>query len=309
MVVIKHLHNILAGSQMRQNDQIRQMVCKHAEQDILIYKGEGNTMQYARVPKKEMIAVGIITLLMAFMEITGLPSKMFVNVHIADIDPVYFALMLNFAIAGLLCFLLLRLFSPHWQIDLKAKGFLSGVKRYGVLGLFAAIVTFITLYIGLRPFAAKPTWGKVLIEGFIYYIGLGIIEEVYMRGLLLNLLERLFSKRKNPILWAVVISSALFGLGHIFGELGNSPLQMISKVVWTICLGIYFGAIYKKTGNLWVPIALHTLINFAAVPFCYSTTDAFPTVALFVILTAYILLGLYGMYIITQRTTPTRKKD
>lgn len=121
-------------------------------------------MQQKRVSGKELIAVFIITLLMAFMEITGLPSKLFVTLHIADIDPVYFALMTNFAIAGLLCFLLLRLFCPRWQLNLHAQGFFSGIKQYGLACLLAALITFGALFVGLRPFDATPTWGKAMSQ-------------------------------------------------------------------------------------------------------------------------------------------------
>lgn len=40
---------------------------------------------------------------------------------------------------------------------------------------------------------------KVLVEGIIYYIGVAIIEELYVRGLLLNFIEKLFINSKNKL--------------------------------------------------------------------------------------------------------------
>lgn len=45
---------------------------------------------------------------------------------------------------------------------------------------------------------------------------------------------------------AVVLSSVVFGLGHIFGVLDQPILVIVSKVVWAICMGMLFGMVYKK---------------------------------------------------------------
>jgi membrane protease YdiL (CAAX protease family) len=254
-----------------------------------------------RSDAKELIAASIIAVLMAFMDISGLPSSLFMNVRISDIEPFYFTLMLNFVLTGIVCFLLLKAFCPHWTLGLKFKGTWQGLKKYGLAGIIALIVSSFAFYIGLQPFDYLPTFEKTLIEGFIYYIGVGIIEELYVRGLILNIIEKLFRNSRNAILWAVVISSVLFGLGHVFGALGSSPLTIVSKVTWTIGLGLYWGSLYKKTNNLWVPIILHIVMDFCGVPFCFSTTNNYPTISLIIILPVYILLGVYGLSILIKK--------
>ena len=74
------------------------------------------------------------------------------------------------------------------------------------------------------PFDNKPTIWRVVIEGIVYYIGVGIMEELYLRGLLQNIIAKWFGERKNAILYAILITSVLFGLGHI-SELWDSRLQ------------------------------------------------------------------------------------
>ena len=53
---------------------------------------EGSQKTY----KKELIVVSILTILLAFMDISGLPCSLFLNIEVWDIDPIYWALMLNF---------------------------------------------------------------------------------------------------------------------------------------------------------------------------------------------------------------------
>lgn len=185
---------------------------------------------------KELIIISILTVLIAFMDISGLPSIFLINIEVLDITPVYFSLMLNFVIIGIIAFLTLKYFCPNWKLGLSKKGLIVGLKKYGILGIIVGIITGIAFYIGLRPFNYNPTIWKVLIEGIIYYIGVAIVEELYVRGLLLNLIEKICYKKRNNTIIAIIISSVIFGLGHIFGVLGQPILVIITKVVWTIAM-------------------------------------------------------------------------
>ena len=250
--------------------------------------------------KRELIAASILTVIMAAMDITGFPSALFVNVQFADVTPMYFTLMANFVLTGLVCFLGIKIFCPDWHLGLQTEGLISGLRRYAPAGIAALACTFMGFYIGLQPFDYTPTVWKVLIEGFVYYIGVGIIEELYVRGLLLNIIEKLFGKRKSAAFWAVIISSVVFGVGHIFTAIGSPAWMIVCKVVSTFGLGVYFGAVYKKTNCLWVAVILHTVIDFCGVPFCFSTASVYPEVSMYVILVVYTLLGIYGVNIMIK---------
>lgn len=250
--------------------------------------------------KKELIVVGILIILIAFMDITGIPSAFFLNIKILDIEPMYFTLMVNFLIIGIIAYLVLKYICPNWELGLKKDGLANGLKNYGVIGAIVAIIGFVAFYVGLKPFDLKPSIFKVLIEGVIYYIGVAMIEELYIRGLLLNFIEKLFYKSKNKTIISIVLSSVIFGLGHIFGVLNQSLLIIISKVIWTIGMGMYFGLIYKKTNNLWLPIILHFFINVCALPYCFSSISGYANLTLYIILPTYLLLGIYSSYIMKK---------
>jgi len=244
---------------------------------------------------KEKIAIAILTLLIAFMDISGIPSALFINIQIADIEPFYFTLMINFLIIGIIAFLYLKILCPEWKLGFTKAGLEDGLKRYGIIGLGIALVGFIAFYVGLAPFDRQPSIAKVFIEGIVYYIGVAIIEELYVRGLLLNLIEKIFAKSENSTAIAVVISAVIFGLGHVFGVLNQPLLVIISKVVWTIGMGIFFGMVYKKTTNLWVSIIIHFLINVCALPYCFSSISGYANLTLYIIVPAYIVLGIYSL--------------
>lgn len=247
--------------------------------------------------KKELIIISILTILLAFMDISGLPSALFIDIEILDITPFYFTLMFNFILIGIIAFLTLKYLCPNWNIGLNKNNIKEGLKKYGIVGIIVGIITGIAFYIGLKPFNYNPTIWKVLIEGIIYYIGVAIVEELYVRGLLLNLIEKLCYKKKNNTMIAIILSSVIFGLGHIIGVLGQPILIIITKVIWTIAMGMYFGTIYKKTNNLWLPIILHFIINVCALPYCFTTITTYPNISLYIILPTYLLLGIYSVFI------------
>lgn len=171
--------------------------------------------------KKKLIAVGILTILSAFMDITGLPSLLLINIKILDIEPVYWALICNFIMIGIIAITALKLLCPDWKSGLDKNGISTGLKRYGIIGILVGIISGIAFYIGLKPFDYSPTGWKVLVKGILYYAGVAFVEELYIRDLLLNLIEKAVSRNENKTTTAIVVFSVIFGLGHIFGALGQ----------------------------------------------------------------------------------------
>lgn len=193
--------------------------------------------------KTELTIAAILALVMTFMEMTALPAALFVQIQFKDIDPIYFKLMINFLIAFILCGSCRIFLIKEWRFGLCPDGITAGLKKYGLPSLIAAIAVAISFCIGLSPFDNKPTLWRVIIEGSVYYIGVGIMEELYLRGLLQNIIEKMFEKRKNASLYAILITSVLFGAGHIFGALNQPLATILCKAIWATGLGVYFGAV------------------------------------------------------------------
>lgn len=260
---------------------------------------------------KTVISTIILTLVMTFMEMTAIPAALFCDIKFYDVEPVYFALMANFLIAFALCFLYRKFLVKYWYFGLGTKGLSDGLRKHIVPAIVATVISAAAFCIGLMPFDNKPTFWKVAIEGVVYYVGVAIMEELYLRGLLQNFIERSLDGRKNASLYAIFISSILFGLGHVFGALDQPVLTIVCKTVWACALGVFFGAIYVATRNLWVPIILHFIVDLCGIPYCFKTTNQYPTAALITCLVVNILLAVYGIYVLVQSGTGpncTKKK-
>lgn len=252
--------------------------------------------------KRELIYIAVLTLVIAFMDITGIPSVLFINIQVADIEPFYFTLMINFLIIGIIAFLFLKILCPNWKLGFTKTGLIDGFKKYGIVGIAVAVMGFIAFYVGLLPFDRQPSTAKVLVEGVIYYVGVAIVEELYVRGLLLNLIEKMLAKNKANTLISVILSSIIFGVGHIFGTLNQPLLVIVGKVVWTVGMGMFFGMVYKKTDNLWLPIIIHFLINVCALPYCFSNISGYTNLTLYIIIPVYIILGIYSFVELKKKT-------
>ncbi|AEZ62206.1 CAAX amino terminal protease family [Streptococcus infantarius subsp. infantarius CJ18] len=68
-----------------------------------------------------------------------------------------------------------------------------------------------------------------------------------------------------------------------------------------MALGVNLGSVYVKTRNFWVPIVLHFVIDLCGIPFCFSTSNQYPQIALVTSLVAYVLLGVYGLLLLKNK--------
>ena len=81
----------------------------------------------------------------------------------------------------------------------------------------------------------------------------GFMEELLFRGILFRWLEQF-----GGSWFALALTSALFGLGHIM----NPNATAFSSFAIAVEAGIMLGGAYMLTRSLWVPIGLHAAWNF-----------------------------------------------
>lgn len=68
-----------------------------------------------------------------------------------------------------------------------------------------------------------------------------------------------------------------------------------------VLLAMEFGAIYKRTNNLWVPIILHGFIDICALPYCFTTFSGYKTISLIGLVIIYTLLGIYSIVLMKPK--------
>ncbi len=95
------------------------------------------------------------------------------------------------------------------------------------------------------------TWYGVVLM----VIGVGILapiaEELFFRGLLYD-----FFRQKAGVIWAVVLSSALFGLAHF---------DSLAVVLSTFVMGVVMAISVERTKSLWTAIWMHIATNSGAI--------------------------------------------
>ena len=96
-----------------------------------------------------------------------------------------------------------------------------------------------------------PSTGEERRWWWLVCITAGICEEVVYRGFLLHYLHAV--PFHLNLTWALVVSSLIFGIGHLY--------QGIVGAVQTVVVGFVLGVIFLMTGNLLLPIVLHALID------------------------------------------------
>ena len=142
---------------------------------------------------------------------------------------------------------------PLVDIGLQIKGRLKDFNFGLVIGLLImGFAYFFLLLINEIVFVEIDFDLQKILLSIILFTGVSIFEEIIFRGYVLkNLLESF-----NPYV-ALFISSLFFSLIH--GANPNVTLLGLSNI---FLAGIFLGASYVFTKNLWFPIALHFSWNF-----------------------------------------------
>jgi membrane protease YdiL (CAAX protease family) len=97
---------------------------------------------------------------------------------------------------------------------------------------------------------------------FTMIVGVGFAEETLFRGYLFERLGKLFGTWAGATVSIVLLTSALFALGHY----SNLGLPGVEQAMIT---GLVFGTIFAITGRIWVVMCAHAAFDLAAVAIIY----------------------------------------
>jgi membrane protease YdiL (CAAX protease family) len=142
----------------------------------------------------------------------------------------------------------------HPRDDLPAKGALRnlGLGLLAGFGLMAAAVAVAALA-GVYTIVGKGDASTFVLELVTVAILPGFMEEMAFRGILFRWLEEFGGS------WAALaITSALFGIAHIF----NPNATWFSSFAIAVEAGVLLGGAYMLTRSLWLPMGLHAAWNF-----------------------------------------------
>ena len=201
------------------------------------------------------------------------------------------------ALAVLFMIAFTRWFAPEFKGVFKTSHLAAGL---AFIWLAFAFKFFGGYFVGLASsgFYFKPT-----VVAFAMAIAAGFYEETIFRGVTVPIGMRYFKSEKRVGI-LVLISALVFGLMHIGNIANGASVQMgIAQGIATIFAGIFFVAVYLRTGNILIPIFMHGLFDymcFVTDPTLENGIMANDVAASSLILAVLVdvIAGIWGLYLL-----------
>jgi membrane protease YdiL (CAAX protease family) len=242
----------------------------------------------------------IITFIVASTVLSMFMYFINIDIKISDVSSASITFIIQVAFQIIIALVLMKLLYPKWSFGFGRAGLKKGIKKYGIIILTVVLIRVLTAWYFYSSHNQIPSLPRILIEFFILLLSISTYEEILWRGMFLKSLENIFSKSKYKSFIAVIISAAVYGLWHIFGLLGQPIIEIVVTALYVFAWGVFFGAIYVKTENIWLPIIAHNLFNFANFP-----TFGIPRPILldyYITVFMYVLLGVIGVVILLKKS-------
>ena len=151
--------------------------------------------------------------------------------------------------------LLLRRTGRQGLLGRRGSGFWNGL----LVGMYPLAFICYSIYSALifeRPDTPLLPAGRIL--SFLACMAMvGVAEEFLFRGVIAETLLEHFGTSRGGIWKACLLSGVLFGCAHLTNLFTSAPLGVLMQCVFATSLGVLYGAIYFRTGNLWVTVFLH----------------------------------------------------
>jgi membrane protease YdiL (CAAX protease family) len=111
------------------------------------------------------------------------------------------------------------------------------------------------------PTANWQPW-YLIVYGLFTVLCVGIREESIYRGIIQNIVAKKYANSVKGIWITAIVGSAIFGVMHITNIFtGAHPIVILNQVLSAMVSGLVISAIYLRSGNIWVVILIHTLID------------------------------------------------
>ena len=167
------------------------------------------------------------------------------------------------SVGGILMMLLLLDFAGRLKLlREKGAGIGKGLLMGSVVIVISCLITILILVSTKGEYKSPAGIFLFLIHVFV----IGMSEELLCRGIMAESLLEHYGADRKGIMKAILISSVIFGLSHITNLfVGTSPVGVLSQSLNAALAGILYATIYFRSGNLWVPIIVHSLWDLATI--------------------------------------------
>lgn len=131
--------------------------------------------------------------------------------------------------------------------------------------LLLILIARLSFYLVFEPVSVNFDLETVLFQGIL----VGFCDELLFRGILLALLNRIFSGKENlfgfPLSFGILITSVLYGLtqGFILGEGFHLQINLI-RILLGFFVGLIAALLKERSGSLLPAIIFHNLWGLIA---------------------------------------------
>jgi membrane protease YdiL (CAAX protease family) len=128
------------------------------------------------------------------------------------------------------------------------------------------IITLINFLPLINSSLIIDTSKPVMVSLFtLMNFSIGLSEELLVRGVILGMLLLKWGNTKKGIYISVIVSSAIFGSGHICNLIANPSFLVatLSQIVYATSIGIFFAACVLRSKTIWPMIIFHAAFDFA----------------------------------------------
>lgn len=189
--------------------------------------------------------------------------------------------LLVLALAVLAEVLLMIAVKQKHRLAFSVKSFGQGL-LYGAPMLAVSIGFFIkNFHQGMVDFGGITVSAvQVIFTCLFLLMGAGIGEELLSRGVIMSSIRATGNDSRKATIAGVVISAVIFGLMHLGNivETGD-VVGTLGQVVYAAGIGIYLGAIFVRSGNIWANALLHFLFDLSVMTYTSFFSQTEMTVA------------------------------
>ncbi|MBQ3572494.1 MAG: CPBP family intramembrane metalloprotease [Clostridia bacterium] len=240
----------------------------------------------------------VITIIMYTIGAVSVPESIF-TYFLGDSQV---AVLIAHALARLICCIL-----PIWLVfEVKLS------KIFSLKDIFVSSIILVPfLLVVINNFPIFPLITKDLsliikdqIVWFCYIIATFfavLLEEITFRALIFPAICRIFNAHKHRNFLAVLISSALFGVVHLFNLFAGASIGSVAmQVGYSFLIGAMCAIAFLKTGSFYSAVLLHFIFNIGGLLADYGFISGYIWTNLNIVVTAVlaVIVIVYAVYLL-----------
>ena len=187
---------------------------------------------------------------------------LFAGVNFATMDTYLYSALQELAGTAVMV-LILKKTDRAGLLRRRGSGFFNGL----LVGMYPLAMIgysfFVTLMFQRPENTPLLPFGRILTF-LLSMMMVGVAEEVAFRAVVAQTLLEHYGTSRGGIWKACIVSGLLFGAGHLANVLGSEPFGVLMQCLFAAALGTLFAAIYFRTGNIWVTVFLHGMMDISS---------------------------------------------